>query len=185
MKRLIFVTGRPGIGKSSVLLRAVDGPKLKGYKIGGMISHEVREKGIRVGFEIIDFSSGRKGWLAHINQPVGPKVSKYKVNLNDLDLVGAGSIQDAIRNSQIIIIDEIGPMELFSQSFREAVVEATDSGKPVLGTIHFKARDPLINLIRNRDDNEVIKVTYENRKDLHTDLIDKVVQSLKATSNNR
>ena len=178
----MFVTGCPGIGKTSVLLRAVEGLKTKGYKIGGMLSREVREKGVRIGFEIVDFCSKRRGWLAHVNQPVGPKVSKYRVNLNDLDIIGAGSIRDAAKNARIIIIDEIGPMELFSQAFREAVVEAMNSGKPLLGTIHFKARDPLINLIRNRDDAEIIEVTYENRAHLHDILIDKVVQSLKETS---
>jgi len=182
LRRLLFVTGHPSIGKTSVLLRAVEGLKTKGYKIGGMLSREVREKGVRIGFEIIDFYSKQKGWLAHVNQPVGPKVSKYRVNLNDLDIIGAGSIRDAAKNAQIIIIDEIGPMELFSQAFREAVVEAMNSSKPLLGTIHFKARDPLINLIKNRDDAEIIEVTYENRAHLHDILIDKVVQSLKETS---
>lgn len=184
MKRLLFVTGRPGIGKTSVLLRAVEGLKSKGYKIGGMVSREVREKGVRIGFEIIDFYSGRKGWLAHVDQPDGPKVSKYRVNLNDLNVIGAGSIRDAAKNAEIIVIDEIGPMELFSQAFREAVVEAMNSGKPLLGTIHFKARAPLINYIRNRDDVEIMEVTYENRTYLHNILIEKVVQSLKETSHN-
>jgi nucleoside-triphosphatase len=182
LRRLFFVTGRPGIGKTSVLLRAVEGLKSKGCKIGGMLSREVRERGARVGFEIIDFYSGRRGWLAHVNQPVGPKVSKYRVNLDDLETIGAGSIRDAVKNAQIIIIDEIGPMELFSQAFREAVIETMNSGKPLLGTIHFKARDPLINMIKKRDDAEIIEVTYENRAHLHSILIDKVMQSLKATS---
>jgi len=97
MRRLLFVTGRPGIGKTSVLLRAAEGLKTKGYKIGGMLSREVREKGVRIGFEIIDFYSERRGWLAHVNQPVGPRVSKYRVNLDDLDVVGAGSIRDAAK----------------------------------------------------------------------------------------
>jgi nucleoside-triphosphatase len=176
LKRLLFVTGRPGIGKTSVLLRVVEELKAKGYKIGGMLSREVRDKGVRVGFEIIDFSSGRKGWLAHVDQPVGPKVSKYRVNLNDLNLIGAGSIRKAAEEAQIVIIDEIGPMELFSQAFKEAVRKAINSDKPLLGTIHFKARDPLINLIRNREDAEIIEVTYENRARLHEILIEKITK---------
>jgi len=182
LRHLFFVTGRPGIGKTSVLLRAAEELKSKGYKVGGMLSREVREKGVRVGFEIIDFHSGRRGWLAHVNQPVGPKVGKYRVNLNDLEIIGADSIRDAAKNAQIVIVDEIGPMELFSQAFREAVVEAMNSGKPLLGTIHFRVHDPLINMIKNRDDAEIIKVTYENRAHLHNILIDKIMQSLKATS---
>ncbi len=184
LKRLFFVTRHPGIGKTSVLLRAVEELKTKEYKIGGMLSREVREKGVRVGFEITDYHTGRKGWLAHVNQPVGPKLGKYRVNLKDLDAIGAESIRNAVENAQIILIDEIGPMELFSQAFREAVVEATNSSKPLLGTIHFKARDPLINTIKNRGETEIIEVTYENRAHLHKVLIGKVMQVLKVTSHN-
>jgi len=182
LKRLIFVTGPPGVGKTSVLLRSVNGLKNRGYKIGGMISRDVREGGIRVGFEIMDFSTRQRGWLAHTNQPTGPKISKYRVNLTDLDAIGVSSILDAIRNANIIIVDEIGPMELSSSAFREAVVEAVESNKPVLGTIHFGLRNPLINSVKTREDAEIFEVTYENRETLHNFIIDKVVQSLQKLS---
>jgi len=182
LKRLIFVTGQPGIGKTSVLLRSVNGLKNRGYEIGGMISRGVREGGVRVGFEIMDFSTGQRGWLAHINQPTGPKISKYRVNLTDLDAIGVSSILDAVRNADVIIVDEIGPMELFSSAFRDAVVQAVESNKPVLGTIHFGLRDSLVNSIKKREDAEIFKVTYENRETLHNLIIDKVVQSLQKLS---
>jgi len=179
LKRFIFVTGRPGIGKTSVLLRAVDALKMRGYRVGGMISREVREGGVRVGFEVVDFYTGRRGWLAHVNQPVGPQVSKYRVNLSDLDTVGAKSIRDAVANADIVVVDEIGTMELFSTAFKEAVSQAVKSGKPILGTIHHKARDPLITAIKTREDTEILEVTFENRGSLHNLIIDKVLQSLK------
>lgn len=182
LKRLIFVTGPPGVGKTSVLLRTVNGLKDREYEIGGMISREVREGGVRVGFEIMDFSTGQRGWLAHINQPTGPKISKYRVNLTDLDAIGVSSILDAIRNADIIIVDEIGPMELFSSAFRDAVVRAVESNKPVLGTIHFELRDSFVNSIKKREDMEILEVTYENRETLHNLIIDKIVQSLQKLS---
>lgn len=178
LKRLVFVTGRPGVGKTSVLLRAVDELKNRGYRVGGTISREVREGGFRVGFEIMDFSTGQRGWLAHVNQPTGPKVSKYRVNLTDLNAIGVNSILSAVKNADIIIIDEIGPMELFSQGFREAIVQAIESKKPMLGTIHFRVRDSLINAIKTREDAEILEVTYENRRQLHKLIIDRVVQFL-------
>lgn len=156
--------------------------KVRGYEIGGMLSREIRREGVRVGFEIVDFRSGRRGWLAHVNQPKGPRVGKYRVNLNDLEIIGACSIRNAALNAQIIIVDEIGPMELFSQAFRDAVVKAMNSGKPLLGTIHFRARDPLVNMIQSRDDAEIIEVTHENRRYIHNVLIEKVMQCLKETS---
>ena len=176
------MTGPPGIGKTSVLLRSVNGLKNRGYEIGGMISRGIREGGVRVGFEIMDFSTGQRGWLAHINQPTGPKISKYRVNLTDLDAIGVSSILDTIRNADIIIVDEIGPMELFSPAFRDAVVQAVESNKPVLGTIHFRLKDSLVNSIKAREDAEIFEVTYENRETLHNLIIDKVVQSLQKLS---
>jgi len=83
-----------------------------------------------------------------------------------------------LRNADIIIVDEIGPMELFSQAFREAVVQAIESKKPMFGTIHLRARDPLIDAIKKREDAEIFEVTYENRRQLHKLIIDRVVQFL-------
>jgi nucleoside-triphosphatase len=182
LKRLIFVTGPPGIGKTSVLLRSANGLKNRGYKIGGMISRGVREGGVRVGFEIMDFSTGQRGWLAHINQPMGPKISKYRINLTDLDAIGVSSILDAIGNADIIIVDEIGPMELFSSGFRDAVAQAVESDKPVLATIHFGLKNHLVSGLKNREDAKIFEVTYENRETFHNLIIDKVVQSLQKLS---
>jgi len=182
LKRLIFITGRPGIGKTSVLLRAVDALKTKGYKVGGMVSREVRKGGVRVGFEIVDFETGRRGWLAHVNQPTGPQVSKYRVNLNDLNVIGASSILNAVAKADVIVVDEIGPMELFSPAFKEAVTQAMKSEKPVLGTVHQNARDPLITAIRATKDAEILEVTYENRGNLHNLIIDKIAQFLQKLS---
>ena len=182
MKRLIFITGRPGIGKTSVLLRAVDVLKAKRYKVAGMVSREVRKGGVRVGFEIFDFETGRRGWLAHVNQPTGPQVGKYRVNLNDLNVVGASSILSAVANADVIVVDEIGPMELSSPAFKEAVTQAIRSEKPVLGTVHHRAKDPLITAIRARGDAEILEVTYENRGDLHNLMVRRLEECLRVSS---
>jgi len=177
LKRIVFLTGPPRIGKTTVLVKAVEGLKSLGYKVGGMVSREVREGGVRVGFKIIDLSTGREGWLAHVRQPTGPKISKYRVNLSDLESVGVKSIRDAVLNADVIVIDEVGPMELFSRSFKEAVKTALESGKPLLGTIHYRARDPLINMIKRHGDAEVLEVTAMNRSRLHETIIEAVSAS--------
>jgi len=179
LKRLFFITGRPGIGKTTVLLNAAEELKSRGYSVGGMISREVREEGTRVGFEIVDFATGQRGWLAHVNQPAGPQVSKYRVNLHDLDHTGVKAIQNALKNTEVIIIDEIGLMELFSSTFKQAIKDVVDSQKLVLGVIHHSARDPIIDLIKKRNDTEIVEVTMENRQHLHNLLIQKTIQFLK------
>jgi nucleoside-triphosphatase len=178
MKRLLFITGKPGIGKTTILLNVANELKNEGYRIGGMLSREVRKDGVRIGFEITDFATGQKGWLAHINQPSGPQVSKYRVNLQDLDQIGVNAIRNALKDAQVIVIDEIGPMELFSKAFQQVVKDAADSQKLVIGVIHQRARNPIINSIKERSDAEISEATIENRQRLHNILIEKSVQFL-------
>jgi nucleoside-triphosphatase len=173
-KRLLFITGSPGIGKTTVLLRVVEALRALGYSVGGMISREVREGGIRVGFEVLDLATNKTGWLAHVNQKIGPKVGKYRVNLEDLNRIGVYAIIYATENLNVIAIDEIGPMELYSEKFKEAVEKAVESGKLVVGTVHWKAKDKLINWIKAREDAEIFNVTYENRDKLHEAIIERI-----------
>jgi len=182
MNRLIFLTGRPGVGKTSVLTRAIDILKAKGNAIGGMISREFREHKVRVGFEIVDLGTGRKGWLAHINQPTGPRVGKYRVNLRDLNTIGVSSLHNAIEEADIIVVDEIGPMELFSSEFKEIVMRGINSKKPMIGTIHSRAYDSLINAIKAKKDTKILEVTPENRAYLHTILVDEIHQYILSQS---
>ncbi|MEM2394348.1 MAG: NTPase [Candidatus Bathyarchaeia archaeon] len=173
-KRVFLLTGSPGVGKTTALLRVVEILKAKGFSVGGMISREIREGGTRVGFEIIDLTSNRQGWLAHINQKTGPQVGKYRVNLQDLDNVGAEAILRAVKECDVVAIDEIGPMELFSEKFRRAVKEAMESGKRVVGVIHWKARDKLIDMAKAGEDMQIFTVTHENRNIIHKLVLDKL-----------
>jgi nucleoside-triphosphatase len=178
MKRLLFVTGRPGIGKTTVMLKVAEGLKAKGYRVGGMISKEVRLEGKRVGFEITNLGTGVKGWLAHAEQRAGPQLGKYRVNLSDLDSIGAQAVLEASRNADVVVIDEIGPMELFSNAFRKAVNEALNSSKLVLAVIHHSVRDPLVESIKKRNDLFMATVDLANRNDLHNILIQNALQYL-------
>lgn len=177
----IFITGTPGIGKTTVILQTIKELETMGFKVGGMISREVRESGMRVGFELIDLTSGRRGWLAHVNQPIGPKVSRYRVNLTDLSEIGAAAICKAVEISDLVVIDEVGPMELYSNEFQTAVKLALESHKPVIGTIHFKAHHPLVNYIRNQA--EVYTVTFENREELPKIIAHRIAAILELGSN--
>jgi len=179
LKRVLLLTGNPGVGKTTVLTKTLDALKAEGYTVGGMISREVREGGARVGFEILDLNSSRRGWLAHINQKTGPQLGKYRVNLEDLDSIGAQAILAAVEDCDVIAIDEIGPMELFSARFKEATRKALESRKLVVAVVHWKTPDSLISEARKREDAELITVTYENRETLHEATVEKALKILK------
>jgi nucleoside-triphosphatase len=177
-KRVLLLTGNPGIGKTTVLMKTVNVLKERGYAVGGMISREVREGGGRVGFEILDLASSRGGWLAHVNQKNGPQVGRYRVNIEDLDTVGAQAITDATEECDVIAIDEIGPMELFSERFKEAVRKALESRKLVIAVVHWKAKDAVLSEAKSRQDAEITTVTLENRDNLHKTIVEETVKIL-------
>ena len=76
-----------------------------------------------------------------VNQKGGPQLGKYHVNLDDLDSVGVQAINKAVETCNVVIIDEIGPMELFSERFKEATRKALASSKIVFAVVHWKTSD--------------------------------------------
>ncbi len=133
---------------------------------------------MRVGFEILDLTSGRHGWLAHVNRQSGPQVGKYHVNLDDLENIGTVAITQALEKCSAIAIDEIGPMELYSQKFKQAVAQALESKKLVLVVVHGKANDPLVTQVKRRVDAEIFNVTFSNRESLFAQLTQKALGAL-------
>ncbi|MCW4030417.1 MAG: NTPase [Candidatus Bathyarchaeota archaeon] len=177
-KRVWLITGAPGTGKTTLLLKIVGALENRGVSVGGMVSREVRENGVRVGFEILDLTSSKQGWLAHVNQKVGPQVGKYRVNLQDLDHIGATAIKEATIKAAVVAIDEIGPMELYSEKFKHAVTQALESHRVVLAVVHVHAQDPLIVAAKQRPDAELVQVTAANRGDLVEVLTGQVLTAL-------
>lgn len=166
----IFLTGNPGVGKSTVIARIVSLAKAKGLRVGGMVTAEIREGRVRRGFAVIDVLRNLHGILAYDNLGSGPSVGRYKVKLDDLDRIGVAAIQLATRECDLVVIDEIGPMELKSARFRSAVEAAFHSDRPILGTIHKKTTDPLVQILRKSRSCQIFEVTLDNRDRLPEEL---------------
>ena len=111
---IIALTGAPGVGKTTAVIRVARALKERGVKVGGIVSRELRINNMRVGFEFIDLTTSDRNVLASITGN-GPKVGKYFVNIAWCRFAGE-RLTIAVRNSDVIICDEIGPMELKSSS---------------------------------------------------------------------
>ena len=165
----IFLTGEPGCGKTTVVRRVCELLESRGRTVGGMISGELRENGVRVGFSLEDLLTRQKGVLAHVNQGEGPRVGKYRVNLSDLQHIGVAAIERALIEADIVAVDEIGPMELHSEPFSLAVQAALETSKPLVCTIHKRASHPLVSSIKSKFSRDISEVTPSNRDGLpHT-----------------
>jgi nucleoside-triphosphatase len=127
----ILLTGAPGSGKTTVIRRVLaqlDGP------VGVFYTQEIRSQGARQGFEIITLD-GRRGTLADVNLRGRERIGRYGVDLAVLDMLGVTAIERAVTAGGVVVIDEIGPMEILSDRFRRATLEAPNSDAQVLGTI--------------------------------------------------
>jgi nucleoside-triphosphatase len=150
LSNIWLVTGPPGVGKSTAVARVVMRLKSAAVIVGGCSTAERRVDGERVGFDIRDLTNGTQGELASVTRSLGPRVGKYRLNLADLARVGAKGLSDAAAKSEIIVVDEVGPMELVSPEFRRAIRACIDSGKPILAVVHGRLEDDLLAELRSK-----------------------------------
>jgi len=165
----VLLTGRPGIGKTTLIKRLIEATSLSK---GGFYTEEVREQGQRVGFSLTTLD-GKRSLLAHIKIKSPYRVGRYGVDIDTFEAIGVESITKAISTNEIIIIDEIGRMELFSKKFRNVVVQALKIGR-VVATIR-KGKGGFIDEIKSRKDARVIEVNLKNRETLLSSLAQTVI----------
>ena len=161
------MTGRPGSGKTALIKEALANTK---PKAGGFYTEEIRTGGMRQGFRIATLD-GREAVLAHVDISSPHRVSKYKVDIGALDRVGVSALRQSLTEADLVVIDEIGKMELLSPGFREVVTQAMNSGKKVLGTIMLD-HHPFADGIRRHPQAEVLLVTSDNRTEVMKKVLD-------------
>ena len=167
MKPVYLLTGQPGTGKTTIIKQAI--AELKG-KVGGFYTDEIRSQGVRQGFRLVTLD-GQTAVLAHLYFHSPHRVSKYGVDVDSLDKVGVAAIEQAIKKRDLVVIDEIGKMELFSAKFREAVLNILNSGKRLLGTIMLSSH-PCADVIKRQPQVNLVTVTRTNHQQVLEELQD-------------
>ncbi len=164
MKQVYLLTGRPGTGKTSLIKQVV--AHMRG-KAGGFYTEEIRSQGVREGFRLVTLD-GEEVILAHVRIHSSYRVSKYGVDIEGLDRVGVPALHKAAQQD-LVVIDEIGKMELFSANFREAVSQMIDSGKRILGTIMLNP-NPWADAIKCQPQVNLINVTRDSYRQVLEEL---------------
>jgi nucleoside-triphosphatase len=167
VNRKVLLTGRPGCGKTTLVRRVV---KEMAQSAGGFYTEEICEHGLRLGFKIVTLD-GKEDVFAHVNLKTRQRLGKYGLNLTPLETIGIEAVREAIRAHELTVIDEIGPMEIRSAIFRDAVNEALNSRVPLLGTITARPF-PFTDAIKKRRDVTLIEVRRDNREQLVSELSD-------------
>jgi nucleoside-triphosphatase len=164
--RRFLLTGPPRGGKTTVVQKVV--ARFSG-KAAGFYTREVREGGVRVGFEIVTLD-GKTALLSHVDFPGLCRVGKYGVDLENFHRVALPTLELA-PGIELIVVDEVGKMECFSKPFIEAMERLWRQPLPLLITVAAKGGG-YISAIKDKPDKILLTVTPANRDDLPNEILD-------------
>jgi len=153
----IFITGLPGCGKSTLIKEIISYFNKK--KICGFLTPEIRTDHERKGFLITSLDRKQKEFMAHADKSIFSrnselkKFGKYWINVSAIDKFCERILND-IKNCNVIVIDEIGKMEFFSEKFKEMLSKIMASKITLIATLHrayvkdFKSRGKIFVLTK-------------------------------------
>jgi nucleoside-triphosphatase len=173
----LLLEGRPGIGKTTVARRLLALLRDAGIPLGGFVTDEVRRGGHREGFAV-QTVAGQRGVLAHVELPGPPRVGRYGVDLSAFERVALPAMA-APQPVGVVVVDELGRMELASAAFRDAMTELLGREVAVVATVHVH-RHPFTDALKRRSDLRVIRVTERSRDALPERLAAELVAAVGA-----
>jgi nucleoside-triphosphatase len=176
----LLVTGAPGVGKSTALETAASRLREKGYTVGGLVSPEMRDAEERVGFRIVDLATGENAVMAHVNREEGPRVGKYTVDVDAVDRITIQALDQAREEADVVLVDEIAPMEVESEWFVNGVRACLDVAQPLVGTIHQASSRGFLGEVKAREDVTVLEVTRQTREAIPSQLVQRVTEALES-----
>jgi nucleoside-triphosphatase len=168
----LFLTGQPGSGKSTAFLRCVEDLRSSGLTVGGISTPERRDQVRRLGFDVVNLDSWKRAVMASVDVQSAARMGRYGVDVEGFELVALPALEHAVEACDVVGIDEIGRMELYSGAFRSMVESLMLGLKPVVSVLHRAYVD-----IYGRH-GTIYRVTPENRDGLPDVLVAEVLRHL-------
>ncbi|GAA1905783.1 hypothetical protein GCM10009753_40410 [Streptantibioticus ferralitis] len=141
-------------------------------EVGGFTTEEIRDAGARAGFAL-ETLAGQRAVLAHVDFPGPPRVGRYGVDLQVMEQLALPSLNAASAGpaaGRLVLIDELGRMELACTAFKDAVRSLFRGDVDVVATVQAH-HDPFTDALKRRTDIELIHLTVANRDSMPSELV--------------
>lgn len=157
-----FLSGVPRVGKTTALKKII--AEIGSEKFSGFYSEEVVVNYQRTGFKVISLD-GTESIFASIYSNSLTRVGRYGIDIKKFENIAIHSINKSLNQNKIIVIDEIGPMQISSNKFLYTIENLLESSHTVLGTIYFDSH-PVIDKIKQKKDINTFHLNKHNNKDI-------------------
>ncbi|MFX1324537.1 MAG: nucleoside-triphosphatase [Promethearchaeota archaeon] len=167
MKFKILITGPPRCGKSTLIKRLIAYCMDRHIHVDGFLTPEVRRRGIRIGFDIELIDSKERMKLARIGgNYTGYRLGKYDVFIKELEEIISKLENTDLNKIDILFIDEIGKMELFSRKFAKFISETFNMDLSIIAAIGERLNHPIKKEIISKTDLLLIALSRNRQNEI-------------------
>jgi nucleoside-triphosphatase THEP1 len=119
--RIFIITGSVGEGKTTQVQKIVERLKDQNISIGGILSPRIVENGTTTGYDIVDISTNeRTAFLRKTSDEELPRIGSYSI-LSEGIKKGTTALKNSQDTNQVIVIDEVGRLELNNGGWSENI----------------------------------------------------------------
>jgi len=159
----ILITGPPRCGKSTLIVKLIEYFSKKQFTVHGFLTPEVREGSNRIGFDIEDIKTKEREKLARKgNFNTKHHVGKYCVFIEKFEKFIFKYEHIQFQQEDLIMIDEIGKMELFSKKFQEFIIKIFASNISIIATIGLTVKHSIKDHLLNLPNVKIFNLNSQN-----------------------
>lgn len=165
MGNVHLLTGKPRVGKTTLIKEIVT--SIGRGLCGGFYTEEISDTtraDPRIGF-LLHTLDGEEGTLAHLNIDSSLRLGRYGIDLTCLETLGLPALLRAAGSKKLIVIDEIGFLQAFSQAFQHTLQDLLNGERPLFGTLAQRPH-PWLNTIKHHKRVSLYEVREDNRDSL-------------------